>query len=80
MRLEIRGEVTRLETIAEGRGIRDLPRLQQWYGGTRWRKLKGVALVRLPDGRSCWAEIHWYEAHGVGARERKIKRLLTEPI
>jgi hypothetical protein len=79
VRFEIVGRVTRMETIAVGRGIRDLDRLRDWYGNGRWRKVKGVAMVRLPDGRASLAEIHWYEANGVGTREVKVKRLLTKP-
>ena len=78
MDLEIVGEVLCPETIAVGRGIRELERLQRVYGPGRWRKCKGVATVRLPDGTLCRAEIHWYEAHGVGKKEWKIKRLLEE--
>jgi hypothetical protein len=66
-----------VETIAVGRSIRELKRLRKAYGGTRWRKLKGAATVRLPDGRVSGAEVHWYEAHGIGRREMKIKRLLN---
>jgi hypothetical protein len=76
MSYEILGEVTRIETIAAGRGIRDLPRLRRLYGKGRWRKLKGVALVRLGTGTIRTAEIHWYEAHGIGRKEIKRKRYL----
>ena len=58
------------------RGIRRLRQLRKAYGGVRRRKLKGVARVRLPDGTVRRAEIHWYEAHGVGPKEHKIKRYL----
>ena len=73
---EIIGEVTAIETIAIAHGIRDLRRLMRSYGDARWRKLKGVAFVRLPSGRVRHAEIHWYEAHGIGKRQMKIKRYL----
>ncbi len=73
---EIVGEVTEVETIASGRGIKTLPRLRKRYGGKRWRKLKGVATVRLASNRVRRAEVHWYEAHGVGRRGWKIKRFL----
>jgi hypothetical protein len=70
------GEVEGLETIAEGNGIRDLPRLVRSYGFGRWRKLKGFALVELANGRIRRVELHWYEAHGIGRVERRIKRYL----
>jgi len=73
---EIRGEVTQVEVIASGASIRDLSRLQKLYGLGRWRKLKGVATAILPDGFVAQAEVHWYEAHGFGRKELKIKRLL----
>ena len=76
MDFEIIGEVTQVETIAVGRGIRGLPRLRRAYGTGRWRKLKGVALVRLRSGRIRRAELHWYEAHGIGRKEIKRKRYL----
>jgi hypothetical protein len=65
-----------VETIARGRGIRELPRLRRTYGAGRWRKRKGVARVRLKDGAVRLAELHWYEAHGIGSYEHKIKRYL----
>jgi hypothetical protein len=68
--------VEQVETIAVGGRIRDIMRLRRQYGPGRWRKLKGVATVRLADGTMCRAELHWYEAHGVGRRKAKIKRLL----
>jgi len=70
------GPIRNVEAIAIGRSIRELRRLRKVYGGQRWRKLKGVANVELPDGNVVPAEVHWYEAHGVGRREMKIKRLL----
>ena len=72
----IHGRIERIETIAVGRSIRELDRLVDLYGPGRWRKLKGFALVTLPDGIIERAEIHWYEAHGVGRKEIKIKRIL----
>ncbi|MGB8775105.1 MAG: hypothetical protein WCC78_13250 [Terriglobales bacterium] len=65
-----------VETIASGTGIRERRRLRKIYGGKRWRKLKGIAAVELADGTMCHAEVHWYEAHGAGAKEFKIKRIL----
>jgi hypothetical protein len=73
MDFELVGEVTQVETIATGRGVRNRSRLRKLYGGNRWRKVKGVAQVRLPNGRIRLAEIHWYEAHGIGKRELKLK-------
>jgi hypothetical protein len=73
---EIIGEITDIEPIAVGHSIRDLPRLRRQYGAGRWRKLKGVALIRLRSGRVRRAELHWYEAHGVGRKEIKRKRYL----
>jgi len=78
MRVEIIGNITRIETIAVGRRIRELPRLQRVYGPGRWRKLKGVARVRVEGGREFQAEVHWYEATGVGRKEFKIKRILGD--
>lgn len=76
MKIEIAGPVTAVEVIATGRSLRERNRLVKFYGRGRWRKLKGFAGIRLPDGRIGKAEIHWYEAHGIGRKEIKIKRLL----
>ncbi len=76
MDFEIVGELTDVETFASGSGIRELPRLRRIYGKGRWRKRKGVAKVRLADGATRLAELHWYEASGVGKKEFKIKRYL----
>ncbi len=76
MNFEIISEITDIEPIAIGSKIRDLARLQRMYGKGRWRKLKGVAKVRLRSGRIRLAELHWYEAHGIGKREMKRKRYL----
>ncbi len=76
MYFEITGELTAVETIAAGSGIRELARLRKFYGRGRWRKRKGVARVRLMDGDIVLAEVHWYEATGIGKREFKIKRFL----
>jgi len=73
MDFEIVSEITAVETIASGKGVRDRNRLRKLYGGIRWRKLKGVAQIRLSSGRIRTAEIHWYEAHGIGKREFKLK-------
>jgi len=69
--IEIVGKISRPETIAVGRRIRELERLQRVYGSGRWRKRKGIAEVRLPDGTLCEAEVHWYEAYGIGRNMRR---------
>lgn len=73
---ELLSELSDIETIAVGTAIRDLPRLRRLYGKGRWRKMKGVARVRLRTGRVHLAELHWYEAHGIGRKEIKRKRNL----
>jgi len=74
--IEIVGKIFDVQTIAQGKRIRELVRLLRVYGPGRWRKRKGVARVRLPDGSVVSAEVHWYEAHGVGRKEFKIKKLV----
>jgi hypothetical protein len=69
---EIIGRITEIEIIAIGSSIRDIARLRRVYGKGRWRKLKGIAIVQLVDGTMHTAEVHWYEAHGVGQFEHKI--------
>jgi hypothetical protein len=76
MDFEIIGELSGIETIAVNLSIRENADLKARYGGRRWRKLKGIATVRLPNGNVRRAEVHWYEAHGIGKRKMKIKRLL----
>jgi hypothetical protein len=76
MYFEIIGEVDNIETIAMGGRIKDIMRLRKKYGTAKWRKLKGVAKICLQSGRICKAEIHWYEAHSIGKKKLKIKRLL----
>ena len=76
MWFELVSEIRGIEAIAAGPSIREIRRIEKLYGKGRWRKLKGFADVRLPDGAVVRAEIHWYEAHGVGRRELKIKRLM----
>ena len=76
MGFEIVGEITQAETVAVGNRIRERQRLVKTYGKGRWRKLKGVALVRLRSGAIRKAELHWYEAHGIGRKEVKRKRYL----
>lgn len=69
-------EITNEEVIAIGNSIRDLPRLRKLYGDGRWRKMKGIAIIQLRNGRVRKAEIHWYEAHGIGRKEFKRKSYL----
>ena len=76
MYFEILGEIENIEVIAVGGRIRDIMRLRRQHGEARWRKLKGFARVRLQNGRVCNAELHWYEAHGIGRKNIKIKRTL----
>jgi hypothetical protein len=76
MGVDIIGEITGIETIAIGPGIREIKRLRKQYGKGRWRKLKGIARVRLATGRTRLTELHWYEAHGIGKKEIKRKRYL----
>jgi hypothetical protein len=73
---EIVGPIRNPETIARGRRIREIARLVKRHGPGRWRKRKGTATIRLSDGSIHQAEIHWYEASGIGRREVKIKRYL----
>ncbi|PSR19803.1 hypothetical protein C8255_00040 [filamentous cyanobacterium CCP3] len=76
MNFEILGDITNIEVIAVGSSIREVERLRKVYGSGRWRKLKGIATISLNDGSVWRAELHWYEAHGIGKKEFKIKRLL----
>jgi len=76
MYFEIINEIQNVETIAVGGNIRDIMRVRKQYGVGRWRKMKGVANVRLQSGNIRNAELHWYEAHGIGRKKMKIKRLL----
>ncbi len=76
MYFEIVGEIGDVEVIAKGPSVRERARLMAQFGGERWRKLKGTAVIRLLDGTVCRAEVHWYEAHGIGRKKFKIKRFL----
>ena len=76
MHFEIIGTIENIETIAVGGRIREIQRLRKQYGSGRWRKLKGIAYIRLMKGSIRRAEIHWYEAHGIGRKKMKIKRFL----
>ena len=79
MWFELIGSLRGIERIAVGTSLRERFRLRKVYGAGRWRKLKGLGLVRLWDGTIVEAELHWYEAHGIGRCEMKIKRFLTTP-
>jgi hypothetical protein len=76
MYFEILGDITNVETFAIGSSIREIARLRKMYGRGRWRKRKGEARVRLEDGEERLAELHWYEAHGIGRKQIKIKRYI----
>jgi hypothetical protein len=73
---EVISDITDIETIAVSTSVRELARLRKQYGSGRWRKLKGIAMIRLRTGRVRRAELHWYEAHGIGRKELKRKRYL----
>jgi len=73
---ELIGDLTNIETIAVNLSIRELNRLKTQFGGRRWRKLKGTGLVQFPNGEVYQAELHWYEAHGIGRKKMKVKRIL----
>jgi hypothetical protein len=73
---KIVGAIADIETIAEGRGIRELSNLRERYGDGNWKKKKGIAMVRLDDGGMVRAEVHWYEAHGIGKVKMKVKKWL----
>jgi hypothetical protein len=76
MNFDILGDIASVETITSGRGIRELKRLNRVYGKANWRKRKGTAKIRLSDGTIKLAELHWYEGHGKGRKETKIKKYL----
>ncbi len=76
MSFAVLGDVTHVEIIATGTGARIASQLRKRYGGSRWRKLKGTATVRLSDGIVRMAEVHWFQAHGIGKRKLRIKRFL----
>ena len=76
MHFRVLGSITHIKTVAIGAAIREIARLRRRYGRARWRKRKGVARIQLEDGTVRLAELHWYEATGVGRREVKLKRYL----
>jgi hypothetical protein len=78
MKFELVGSVANVEVIAAGPGVRVRSYLRKAYGQGRWRKMKGTATVRLTNGALRVVELHWYEAHGIGQRDMRIKRYLDE--
>ena len=76
MHFEIVGEIEEVQLIAKGPSVRERGRLRKQFGRGRWKKLKGIATIRLRSGAICRAELHWYEAHGIGRRKFKVKRFL----
>jgi hypothetical protein len=76
MGFAILSEIRDIQTVAAGRGVYIRRYLERTYGSSRWRKMKGVATVRLADGTICEAEVHWFEAHGIGRKDLKIKRVI----
>jgi hypothetical protein len=76
VKFEILGEISNIETIASGHGVYILRYLNRVYGEGRWRKMKGIATVRLEDDSIREAEIHWFEAHGIGRKDFKIKKVI----
>jgi hypothetical protein len=76
MRFDVIGQIEAIEVVAVGPNIRELAYLRKVYGVGRWRKLKGTAQIRLPNGKIRSVELHWYEAHGIGRKDMKIKRYL----
>lgn len=79
MTFDIVGEIEQVETIASGRGVKNRGLLRKIHGRGSWRKRKGVATVRLANGALRRVELHWYEAHGIGRRDFKIKTYLDQP-
>ena len=78
MKFEVISSIKGREQIAKGAGVKIRAYLRKAYGPGRWRKLKGNARVRLPNGSERNVELHWYEAHGIGKRDIKIKRYLDD--
>ncbi len=76
MKFEILSEIREVETIAVGQGVYIRRYLERTYGKGRWRKMKGTSTVQLADGAICEAEVHWFEAHGIGRKDFKIKRVM----
>jgi hypothetical protein len=80
MWFELLGPITDIETISVGSSIREIERLRKRYGAGRWRKRKGFGKIRLADGTIWGAELHWYEAHGIGRKEIRVKRLREQTV
>ena len=78
MYFEILGEIKQVEVIATGLGVRERKRLWRAYGRGSWRKLKGIASIKVRGGAPVVAELHWYEAHGIGKKEFKIKQFVAQ--
>ena len=78
MQFEVLGAISNIETFASGSGIREIARLRKIYGRGRWRKRKGIARIRFANGSIHLAEVHWYEAAGIGRKEFKIKNLIDD--
>ena len=76
MHFKIVGKIKDVEVIASGTAIRERKRLWKLYGKARWREVERYRKLEFPDGKICQAEVHWYEAHGIGAKEHKIKRII----
>jgi hypothetical protein len=79
VKFDIVGGIEQVKTIAAGPSVKVRSFLRKTYGRGRWRKLKGIATVRLPNGNLRRVELHWYEAHGIGKRDLKIKDYLGKP-
>jgi len=79
MKFEVVGAIADSCVIASGIGVRIRSYLRKAYGAGRWRKMKGIATIRLPNGALRVVELHWYEAHGIGKRDLKIKRYVNQP-
>ena len=77
MKFEVVGLISNISVIAAGPGVHVRKYLNKAYGQGRWRKMKGIARVRLPNGAIRCVELHWYQAHGIGKRDMKIKRYLA---
>ena len=71
---QLLSEIRNVERIARGTSVQQRQRLSESFGKGAWRKMKGIGLVRYPNGNIRWAELHWFEAHGIGKKEVKIKR------
>lgn len=66
MKPRLVSDISDVEVIAIGKSIREHNRLRKMYGPGQ-----------ISDGTAHLAELHWYEAHGIGKKEIKIKRILV---